>query len=106
MLGPGCEEAALAALRAYPQGLQIGGACVKEGGLCVFMSFRLWVGLVWRVPSCLTSLPVLTYRSTCPPNPRSTHAGGITPETAGRYLEAGASHVIVTSYLFQGAAVR
>lgn len=27
MLGPGCEEAALAALQAYPQGLQIGGAC-------------------------------------------------------------------------------
>lgn len=37
---------------------------------------------------------------------RTCTAGGITPETAGRYLEAGASHVIVTSYLFQGAAVR
>lgn len=30
---------------------------------------------------------------------------GITPEAAGKYLEAGASHVIVTSYLFQGASV-
>ncbi|MGN0376175.1 MAG: phosphoribosylformimino-5-aminoimidazole carboxamide ribotide isomerase [Suilimivivens sp.] len=27
--------------------------------------------------------------------------GGITPENAGEYLEAGASHVIVTSYVFQ-----
>jgi hypothetical protein len=25
MLGPGCEEAAMSALRAYPNGLQIGG---------------------------------------------------------------------------------
>ena len=51
MLGPGNEEAALSALRAYPQGLQIGG--------------------------------------------------GIKPENAVRYLEAGASHVIVTSYVFE-----
>ena len=28
--------------------------------------------------------------------------GGITPETAGRFLDAGASHVIVTSYVFRG----
>lgn len=28
--------------------------------------------------------------------------GGITPENAASYLEAGASHVIVTSYLFEG----
>ena len=27
--------------------------------------------------------------------------GGITPENAGEYLEAGASHVIVTSYVFK-----
>jgi phosphoribosylformimino-5-aminoimidazole carboxamide ribotide isomerase len=27
--------------------------------------------------------------------------GGITPESAGKYLEAGASHVIVTSYVFR-----
>jgi phosphoribosylformimino-5-aminoimidazole carboxamide ribotide isomerase len=27
--------------------------------------------------------------------------GGITPENAGTYLDAGASHVIVTSYIFQ-----
>ena len=50
MLGPGNEEAALGALRAYPQGLQIGG--------------------------------------------------GIRPDNASRYLEAGASHVIVTSFVF------
>jgi phosphoribosylformimino-5-aminoimidazole carboxamide ribotide isomerase len=49
-LGAGNEAAALAALRAYPGGLQLGG--------------------------------------------------GIKPENAVRYLEAGASHVIVTSYLF------
>jgi len=50
-LGPGNEEAALAALRAYPGGLQMGG--------------------------------------------------GVNPTNAARYLEAGASHVIVTSYVFQ-----
>ena len=49
-LGPNNEEAALAALRAYPGGLQIGG--------------------------------------------------GVTPANAAAYLEAGASHVIVTSYVF------
>jgi len=52
MLGAGCEEAALSALRAYPGGLQIGG--------------------------------------------------GITPANASGYLDAGASHVIVTSFLFDG----
>lgn len=45
------ERAALAALRAYPGGLQLGG--------------------------------------------------GVTAENAARYLEAGASHVIVTSYVFR-----
>jgi phosphoribosylformimino-5-aminoimidazole carboxamide ribotide isomerase len=49
-LGSGNEKAAIAALGAYPGGLQIGG--------------------------------------------------GIRPENAGQFLEAGASHVIVTSYLF------
>ncbi len=53
MLGPRNEEAALSALRAYPQGLQIGG--------------------------------------------------GIRPDNAAQYLEAGASHVIVTSYMFDEA---
>ena len=52
MLGPGNEEAALEALRAYPGGLQVGGGI---------------------------------------------HAGN-----ARRYLDAGASHVIVTSWLFSG----
>lgn len=51
MLGPGNEEAALAALAAYPSGLQVGG--------------------------------------------------GINPQNAARYLDAGASHVIVTSYVFR-----
>lgn len=50
MLGPGNEEAALSALRAYPGGLQVGG--------------------------------------------------GVTPVNAARFLDAGASHVIVTSFLF------
>jgi phosphoribosylformimino-5-aminoimidazole carboxamide ribotide isomerase len=50
-LGPGNHEAALAALRAFPGGMQVGG--------------------------------------------------GITPENALSYLDAGASHVIVTSYLFR-----
>lgn len=50
MLGSGNEEAALSALTAYPQGLQIGG--------------------------------------------------GITADNAQKYIDAGASHVIVTSYIF------
>lgn len=49
------KEQALAALRAYPGGLQVGG--------------------------------------------------GITPENAGEYLEAGASHVIVTSYVFKDGRI-
>jgi len=51
MLGPGNEDEAINALKAYPGGMQIGG--------------------------------------------------GITPENACRFLEAGASHVIVTSYVFK-----
>ena len=54
-LGPGNTQAALSALRAYPQGLQIGG--------------------------------------------------GITPENAQTYLDAGASHVIVTSYVFSDGKI-
>lgn len=50
-LGPGNQEAALSALRAYPGGMQVGG--------------------------------------------------GITAENAAGYLDAGASHVIVTSYVFR-----
>lgn len=55
MLGPNCEEAALASLRAFPQGLQIGG--------------------------------------------------GITLDNALLYLDAGASHVIVTSFVFRDGHV-
>ena len=32
--------------------------------------------------------------------------GGITPENAGEYLEAGASHVIVTSYVFKDGQIQ
>jgi phosphoribosylformimino-5-aminoimidazole carboxamide ribotide isomerase len=31
--------------------------------------------------------------------------GGITPDNAGKYLDAGASHVIVTSYVFRNGAI-
>ncbi|MCX6044202.1 MAG: phosphoribosylformimino-5-aminoimidazole carboxamide ribotide isomerase [Chloroflexi bacterium] len=54
-LGPGNREAALAALQAFPGGLQMGG--------------------------------------------------GITPDNALDYLEAGASHVIVTSYVFRDGQI-
>ena len=54
-LGPGNQDAALAALRAFPGGMQMGG--------------------------------------------------GITPENAKVYLDAGASHVIVTSYVFREGQV-
>lgn len=55
MLGPGNEQAAIEAVRAYPGGLQVGG--------------------------------------------------GITPDTASRYIDAGASHVIVTSYVFRDGRI-
>ena len=55
MLGPNCEEAAFAALRTFPGGLQIGG--------------------------------------------------GITIDNAMQYLDAGASHVVVTSYVFRDGQV-
>ena len=32
--------------------------------------------------------------------------GGITAENAGDYIQAGASHVIVTAYLFQNGEIR
>lgn len=54
-LGPGNQEAALAALAAFPGGMQMGG--------------------------------------------------GITPANAKMYLDAGASHVIVTSYVFRNGQV-
>eukprot|EP00002_Diphylleia_rotans_P038159 TRINITY_DN8632_c0_g1_i1.p1 TRINITY_DN8632_c0_g1~~TRINITY_DN8632_c0_g1_i1.p1 ORF type:complete len:260 (+),score=76.06 TRINITY_DN8632_c0_g1_i1:77-856(+) len=55
MLGPGNEEQALMALKAYPNGLQVGG--------------------------------------------------GITAENAAQYIDAGASHVIVTSYVFRDGKI-
>jgi len=33
------------------------------------------------------------------------YGGGVTPENAGDYLAAGASHVIVTSYVFSGGVI-
>lgn len=54
-LGPGCDQAAIEALQAYPGGMQIGG--------------------------------------------------GITADNAIAWLEHGASHVIVTSYVFQAGQV-
>ena len=55
MLGPNNEKAALEALAAYPQGMQVGG--------------------------------------------------GINPSNARTYLDAGASHVIVTSYVFRNGTI-
>ncbi|CAM9350674.1 unnamed protein product [Ectocarpus sp. 4 AP-2014] len=55
MLGGGCEEAALAAIKAFPGGLQVGG--------------------------------------------------GVNPSNAIKYLDAGASHVIVTSYVFKDGEI-
>lgn len=70
MLGPGNEEAALAALQAYPQGLQV---ILRE---CSTKDVRvLQVG------------------------------GGVNPTNACKYLEAGASHIIVTSYVFVDGAL-
>ncbi|PIX49729.1 MAG: phosphoribosylformimino-5-aminoimidazole carboxamide ribotide isomerase [Armatimonadetes bacterium CG_4_8_14_3_um_filter_66_20] len=55
LLGPGNEDEALSALRAYPGGLQVGG--------------------------------------------------GLNPDNAQRFLDAGASHVIVTSYVFRAGRI-
>ena len=55
MLGPGCEEAALESLRAFPNGMQIGG--------------------------------------------------GINADNAMTYINAGASHIIVTSYVFKDGSI-
>jgi phosphoribosylformimino-5-aminoimidazole carboxamide ribotide isomerase len=54
-LGPGNHDAAIEALKAYPNGLQMGG--------------------------------------------------GVTPENAKEYLDAGASHIIVTSYVFRNGTL-
>lgn len=55
MLGPGCEEAALKSLQAFPNGMQIGG--------------------------------------------------GINLDNAMTYINAGASHIIVTSFVFKDGAI-
>lgn len=55
MLGPGNETSAIQALKAFPQGMQIGG--------------------------------------------------GLTPDNCQTYLEAGASHIIVTSYIFSEGVI-
>ena len=55
MLGPGCEDSAMEALRTFSGGLQIGG--------------------------------------------------GITCDNAKKYVDAGASHIVVTSYVFQNGQI-
>lgn len=56
MLGPGNEDAAISAIKAYPNGLQVGG--------------------------------------------------GITDQNCQQWIDAGASHVIVTSYIFKNGAIQ
>ena len=80
MLGPGCEEVTLAALREFPGGLQVGGTALK------FFSDRLY-----------------DLSLTVPHHPRDL--GGITTANAKTYIEAGASQVIVTSFVFRDGAV-
>ena len=38
--------------------------------------------------------------------PGGLQVGGVTPENAGEYLDAGASHVIVTSYVFKDGLIQ
>jgi phosphoribosylformimino-5-aminoimidazole carboxamide ribotide isomerase len=70
MLGKDCENAAISALLEYPQGLQIGG---KQKA---WIHHSLYARLIF------------------------SFKGGITIENAMFYLDRGASHVIVTSYVF------
>ena len=75
-LGPGNEEAALAALSAYPGGL--------------------------RKPSSVLTHRPLHGLCPLPQTPRLAEmGGGINPDNAMKYINAGASHVIVTSYVFK-----
>lgn len=58
MLGPGCEEAALAALQAYPQGLQIGGAWTQTVRIVpVPCLIDRWMERMERVGGSLTDRP-------------------------------------------------
>ena len=79
---------ACAALAASPGGLQVGGAC--SGGVAAR-------------PALLA--PNISTRAACHPPSSASHAGGITPTNASAFLRAGASHVIVTSYVFRDGAV-
>lgn len=74
------QNAALEALREYPNGLQVGGAT----------DLRTWADWHW---SPLTSLAM------------HDNEGGINADNCKFYIENGASHVIVTSYVFRDGQI-
>lgn len=84
MLGPNCENAAIEALNAYPMGMQIGGNKINFVFIKTFTSLE----------SKECNNPIFC-----------TLLGGITTENAIDYLDHGASHVIVTSFVFSNGQV-
>ena len=142
MLGPGCEEAALAALKIFPMGLQIGGKESSSRNVlpimtrqvklidysvvifiyiiisnffpsypflsCLILSYPI---LSFSIPSCsILFYPFLFYPILSDPSLSynylfSSLLGGITCDNAMLYLDAGASHVVVTSFVFKDGEV-
>ena len=97
MLGPGNAEAAAEALAAYPGGLQVGYLLLRACGLghlrARLASARL------TPPDDFPALPP-------PPGRASQVGGGVTLANAAEWLAKGASHVIVTSFVFAGGEIR
>jgi phosphoribosylformimino-5-aminoimidazole carboxamide ribotide isomerase len=77
MLGRNCEDAAVEALRSFPGGLQIGGRS------CIFIRTNIFIDLQYT----------------------TLMKGGINLENAMEYLNEGASHIIVTSYVFNDGKI-
>ena len=77
MLGPGNENAALTALNEFPNGFQIGGNCI-------FSRIIIYESIIYLMKIYLFD-----------------ELGGITNENALKYIKSGASHIIVTSYVFR-----
>ena len=127
MLGPGCEEAALAALKIFPMGLQIGGKESSSRNVLPIMtrqvklidySVVIFIYIIisnffpsYPFLSCLIlSFSVLFYPILSDPSLSynylfSSLLGGITCDNAMLYLDAGASHVVVTSFVFKDGEV-
>ena len=84
MLGPNCQSAAVSALKAFPNGMHIGG------------KFPLLSSIIDMNTEILPCTLLYTYEFIL---------GGINADNAKMYLEEGASHIIVTSYVFTNGTI-